>query len=121
MKWIGMARTSRAMSNCDRPRGDSRSSIFAAPQNRIGAALPVLRPVRPVSFVPYSSRKDQVRRARHRIGAVARKDGFHDDARRRWTLAPEAPHGPAQGSQPRAQAGRHAFERQQTERALKQS
>jgi hypothetical protein len=28
--------------------------------------------------------KDQVRRAKHRIGAVARKDGFHDDAR--WPL-----------------------------------
>jgi hypothetical protein len=65
--------------------------------------------------------KDQVRRAKHRIYAVARKDGFHDDARWRWTLAPEAPHVLAQGSQPGAEAHRHAFERQQMYCTLKQS
>ena len=37
----------------------------------------------------------------------------HGTSGTRWQLGTEAPHGPAHGSQPGAQAGRHALERQE--------
>jgi hypothetical protein len=61
VNWIGMVRTAKAMSTDDRLEGDSLISMFAARQNRIGVALPVLRPLSPSSLVlrPLSCSRQQ--------------------------------------------------------------